>query len=229
MASTATDLELVISNYIRNHYEHKYKQNVPMALKYLTLQFSNKIIGCRLLTMKQDMEFFKMLSTKLPSIRRFNFLFRASDHKYSAAKFHKYCDNKGGTITIITSHCGNIFGGYTSISWNSNGGWLRDEKAFLFLIKSDDKSIQIQCPLLFELRKDDVKSAIYCKGNCGPIFGWGYDIFIDGNRNGYTEQYSYNTPKVKNLCGDNRNHKYFSNRYLFQVMDYEVFKINLDE
>ena len=176
-SSQSSDLQLVTFNYIRNQYEKKYKQDVPMALKYLTMKFSNRIIGCKLLTIKQDIKFFKLLTTKLPSIRRFNLLFRASDHKYSAAKFHEYCDNKPGTITIIKSNWGNIFGGYTSKSWTSNNFfYIKDENAFLFLIKSDDESIQIKCPLLLELDKDQVDYAIQGISGCGPIFGLGFDI-----------------------------------------------------
>ena len=34
--------------------------------------------------------------------------------------FHKKCDNKGETITLIQNEKGNIFGGYASISWISD-------------------------------------------------------------------------------------------------------------
>ena len=134
--SSPSEMELVTFNFIRNNYETQRKQSVPMALKYLTVQFSNKIIGCKLLTIKQDMDFFKLLVTKLPSIRKFNHLFRASDHQYSAAKFHDLCDDKEGTLVIIKSNWGNIFGGYTLKSWKQQyprtGHYERDEKAFLF-------------------------------------------------------------------------------------------------
>ena len=169
MASSPTDLELVIFNFIKNQYEKKSKQNVPMALKYLTIQFSKKIIGCNLLTIKEGLHFFNLLLTKLPSILLFKFLFRASDHEYSAKKFHEHCDGKPGTITIIKSNWGHVFGGYTSKSWKSspNGENVKDENAFLFLIKSDKQSLQIKCPLLLELRKDQVDCAIHCSRNCG--------------------------------------------------------------
>ena len=233
--SKPSDIELVICNFIRNQYEAKYKQNVPMALKYLTLKFSDRIIGCKLLTIKQDMDFFQLLSTKLPSIRRFKFLFRASDHQYSADKFHEYCDNKPGTITIIKSNHGNIFGGYTSKSWQSKYGYVKDERAFLFLIKSDDESVQSKCPLLLKLNKWKVDCAVYCYHLFGPTFGSGLDICIRNRCDrkirrdsrwsdvNYARQQSYDTPKVI-ICGGNTKDVSFSDRYLFQVKDYEVFQ-----
>ena len=237
-SSQPSDIELVTVYYIRNEYETKYKQNVPMALKYLTIQFSNRIIGCKLLTLKQDMEFFKLLNTKLPSIRRFNLLFRASDHKYLAKKFHEYCDNKGGTITIIKSNEGNIFGGYTSKSWASEYIWIRDENAFLFLIKSDDGSIENKCPLLLELKKGKANCAIHHSLAHGPVFGAGIDIRIQDRCNkkigkkpcfvtdNYSCLHSYGNHKndIRNICGGNVKDEYDVYSF-FQVDDYQVFQI----
>ena len=236
-SSLPTELELITFNYIRNHYEKKYKQNVPMALKYLTSKYSNMIIGCKLLTIKEDLNFFKLLSTKLSSIRKFNLLFRASDHNYSAAKFHEHCDDKGGTITIIKSNFGNIFGGYTSKSWKKlDTVWFKkDENAFLFLIKCDDKSLQYKCPLLLELKQKYVEYAILCT-NHGPTFGGGFDISINDNCNNklhnksnrfntnFSCQSSYDAPKVT-ICGGNTTDPDYPQKYLFQVIDYEVFQI----
>ena len=240
-ASQSNHLELVVFNFIRNHYEQKYKNNVPMALKCLMIRFSKKIIGCKLLTIKEDMQFVKLLLTKLPSIRRFNSLFKASDHTYSAAKFHDYCDNKGRTISIIESNWGNIFGGYTSKSWkppNKDGAYVKDENAFLFLIKSDDVSIQSKCPLLLELKKNKAKYGIYCDPGYGAVFGRN-DIFIHDNCNrgmdekscvsdqNYTAQISYHNDDIGkvNLCGGNRKDSIHPDAHLFQVIDYEVFQV----
>ena len=93
--------------------------NVPMTLKYVIMQFSKKKIGCKMLTFKEDIEFFKLLSSKLKEIithKTYKLLYRASEHNYLASStFHKLCDNHGPTITIIKSNFGNIFGGFTSI------------------------------------------------------------------------------------------------------------------
>ena len=44
-------------------------------------------------------------------------IYRASEHKYTAKSFHKYCDDKGPAMVIIKSSGGWIFGGYTTQSW----------------------------------------------------------------------------------------------------------------
>ena len=136
MSHRVKDIELVTWNYIRKEYDDKYAvQHMPIALKFIVLKFAKRIIGCRLLSIKEDLDFYQLLSTKLSSNPRLKLLFRASENYYSARKFHEKCDDKGATITIIQSNWGNIFGGYVSNSW---GKTTRDENAFLFIIKSDE-------------------------------------------------------------------------------------------
>ena len=236
--SNVSDLELVTFNYIRTEHEIKYKQNVPKVLKYLILKFSKKIIGCKLLTNKQDLDLYKLISSKLPSIRRFSLLFRASDHKYSAAKFHEHCDYKGPTISIIKSNFGNIFGGYTSKSWTSENRQKRDENAFLFLVASDDQKLRNKCPLLLELNKKYVRRAILAHSAFGPTFGAGSDIVIYDNCNKKIEKEelnwrhlsqahmcSYPHAEVKSICGGDVVIPNRPKVHLFQVMEYEVFQV----
>ena len=49
---------------------------------------------------------------------RFSLLFRASVHGKSAEDFHRCCDNKGATLSVIKTGV-YIYGGYTSKSWQS--------------------------------------------------------------------------------------------------------------
>ncbi|KAK8798796.1 hypothetical protein WA158_007880 [Blastocystis sp. Blastoise] len=55
--------------------------------------------------------------------KKWKLLFRASEHEYKASEFHKYCDNKGETITIIKqigkNNHENMFGAYTYKSANN--------------------------------------------------------------------------------------------------------------
>ena len=64
---------------------------------------------------------------------KFKLLYRGTDNVFSAVQFHKKCDSKGSTLTLLKSSKGKIFGGYTDIPWSSWGGWRkRNSKAFLF-------------------------------------------------------------------------------------------------
>ena len=228
-----SDLELIIMNYTREKYESKYnKRNIPMALKYLIISFSKKIIGCDMLTFKEDIDFFQLLSTKISSkIKKFKVLFIASDHDYSALKFKEHCNNKGPTITIIKSNFGNIFGGYTSKKW-CDRRWVSDESAFLFLIRSKDRCLQA-----FNIKKRKCDQAIFTdiSRGYGPTFGGGNDIFIGDKCNeikrvkkndNYTFQHSYDIDDV-NLSGsndvDDKNFDY--PQYFFTVIDYYVIQI----
>lgn len=50
-------------------------------------------------------------------------LYRASDHSYTSASFHAYCDqSQYATMIIIKTFDGWTFGGYTTKSWSSSQG-----------------------------------------------------------------------------------------------------------
>ncbi|KAK8799673.1 hypothetical protein WA158_006221 [Blastocystis sp. Blastoise] len=105
--------------------------------------------------------------------KKWKLLFRASEHEYKASEFHKYCDNKGETVTII-KHIGhnriiNIFGGYTNQSWNSSNSEKDSSNEFLFTLKNE-----------FNLPPTKYKHTgdgcgIACILKFGPIFGGGFD------------------------------------------------------
>lgn len=62
-------------------------------------------------------------------------IYRASEHGYSAEDFHNRCDNRGATLTIMKSKGkGNIFGGYTSVSWKKTDEPVQDNSAFVFSV-----------------------------------------------------------------------------------------------
>ena len=48
--------------------------------------------------------------------------------------FHKKCDNKGPTVTLIKSEEEYIFGGYTSISWSNGYDICLDNNSFIFTL-----------------------------------------------------------------------------------------------
>eukprot|EP01084_Bolivina_argentea_P103944 186165_1 len=225
------ELELIVWYYVRSHYENKFnKINIPMPLKYLILNFSKYIIGSTLLTNKEDMNFVKLLSSKISNIKQFKLLFQASKHKYLSSKFHELCDGKGSNICIVKSNFGNIFGGYISIKWESNNDWKDDKNAFLFLIRSNNKLQQKQCPIIY----DCIDTEYAVDNDAGPSFGRGHDLFIGDKCNEYptdkdafTDNYvyvgSYKYPdNHESICGGNLIDDEI---YFFQVLEYEVFQL----
>ena len=51
---------------------------------------------------------------------RWKLIYRASEHEYTASSFHAHCDNKGPTLILIKTIQGNIYGGFTTLSWNGS-------------------------------------------------------------------------------------------------------------
>jgi hypothetical protein len=73
-------------------------------------------------------------------------LMRGSEDGFTADKFHRLCDQKGPTLTVIQT-AGNlidpprIFGGYTSLSWQSPTVPADKADPHAFLFSLDHKSI----------------------------------------------------------------------------------------
>ncbi len=91
---------------------------------------------------------------------------------FSAEKFHNLCDNKGPSLTLIQTTNGNIFGGFTSASWESSGIFKFDKDAFIFSLDH-----QTKFPIT-----NHFNDAIFCKAKEGPTFGK-INISISDNSN----------------------------------------------
>ena len=61
----ARNTELIAWNFVREQYETQFnKRHIPVALKYIILKFCKQIIGCNLLTFKEDLDFYNFLASK---------------------------------------------------------------------------------------------------------------------------------------------------------------------
>ena len=50
-------------------------------------------------------------------------LYRASEHGFSARKFHAACDLKGSTVVLVKAAGSDaLFGGYNAYEWNGEWG-----------------------------------------------------------------------------------------------------------
>ena len=95
-----------------------------------------------------------------------------------AASFHRCCDGKGPTITIIQRSDGLCYGGYASQSWTSAGAWVQDFDAFLFRFHKDAQQMHTK-PEKF--KSNGSGNALRCTASYGPIFGYNYDLFTFGS------------------------------------------------
>ncbi|KAK8805921.1 hypothetical protein WA158_002577 [Blastocystis sp. Blastoise] len=208
----------LLENEMYNLFGDKGKEKVKEAMMIPQYFVGTKII------MNYSMEI--PLVNWLGKEKKWKLLFRASEHDWKASEFHKYCNNKGETVTII-KHIGhnnhiNIFGGYTDQSWESRTSWKSYSKEFLFTL-SNEHGIP---PTKYDYAIIDSSFGIGCSSSYGPVFGYGHGIHISdqchSNTNFYCYAHSYsevNTPQKSSLFVNTDD---ANSANMFTVEDYEV-------
>ena len=144
-------------------------------------------------------------------------LYRGSRDGMTANDFHKKCDNKGQTITLIKNEKGNIFGGYASIPWTNKDEYHRAPDSFLFTLKN----IHGTQPTKFPSKNE--QNEIYHNSKYGPIFGEadlgiGNDFIKNGGYSGFPYTYQDILGKGKSIFTGNNNNN-------FIIKEIEIFKI----
>ena len=143
---------------------------------------------------------------------QFQLIFRASKNGDSSGSFHKICNGKGPSVTIVKGKNGHIFGGYVTVPFSSDNKSHYDENAFLFSL-TNLKKIPIK-----------IKDQAVCHySNWDPYIGYKdhCDLAIHDeclNNNG-----SYCAPKSYDF---NRIDLIGTNEKEFGVSDYEVYLVN---
>lgn len=141
-------------------------------------------------------------------------IFKASESDKTPQAFHKACDGIAHTLVLV--RFGEYtFGGYTDALWSSEKiGVQKDSKnSFLFSVNNRKK---------FFIKSDQTKNAIYCRHNCGPVFGkGGLDLFVcNGNfTNNGSSPCSFESDTVS--FGFTTGEKYQE----FEIDDFEVFRV----
>nr|XP_046471679.1 uncharacterized protein LOC124213925 isoform X1 [Neodiprion pinetum] len=147
-------------------------------------------------------------------------IYRASNHGYSAASFHRHCDGIFPTYVLVMGGRGEICGGFSDVPWGkitTKGYYVSSEKAFLFTLTNN----QDVPPTKYDIVKKPF--AICYHPEIGPIFGAGADLLIASNCNVNTESYS-NLPH--SYDGEHASSSILMGDYHFTVLDYEVFTLN---
>jgi len=124
------------------------------------------------------------ISEWLPN-KRFVLLYKASVDGFLSANFHQKCDDKGPTVTIIQSkEGGNLFGGYTSQSWDSSNAYKQDPSAFIFTLTNPHAIPPTQYAI------KNIPRSIRGRASYGPLFGGGYDVRIVSGSNQNNSSYT---------------------------------------
>jgi len=104
-------------------------------------------------------------------------IYRGSRDGTTSNIFHNKCDNKGPTIILFKNEKGNIYGGYSPISWNTNDEWESVPEAFIFTL-TNIYNIE---PTKFNRTNDEY--GIYFDSDLGAWFG-------DNSNIGFVSDYS---------------------------------------
>ena len=170
--------------------------------------YSDRVLQkCKLINEKQIEIIQNWISPK--KYFKCKLLYDAKENGDKVSTYHSLCDNKGANLTIFSTNDNLILGGYLSVSFNENSGWIHDENAFLFSINPNEKYPSLDATYSFYGGKDR-----------GPTFG-GYNIeifdnFLNNDKN------KYNMNRV--TFDFNKKHKNSKDHY-FKVNDLQVYQV----
>lgn len=155
--------------------------------------------------------------------KNWSLLYKATRDGFSCDEFHRRCNSRGATLTLIQTrnrlYMKNrrvIFGGYTEVPWSSRLGFHCDPQAFLFLFVQEKLT-------RFNLRsKDQVAVSHYLTS--GPIFGLD-DIHICSRANEQNLSCTRFPYSYEDLQPNGKGRKTFSKSRNFLVGEIEVYKV----
>jgi hypothetical protein len=158
---------------------------------------------------------------------KWSLLYRGTRDGFGAKDFHSKCDGHSNTLTIVKAkESGFIFGGYTTVTWESSAGFKfkSDPNAFIFSLTNKDNK-----PVKMNIDPDPNRHgfAIYCRSSCGPSFGGGVDICIANNANTTMNSVSYlgSSYKHPQYAYDTDEAKSFlAGSHMFKLDEIEVYE-----
>ena len=118
--------------------------------------------GSILVTTEKANNFVKSIIPGLKASTVVNLLYRGSKDGWDAKDdFHRLCDKKGPTVTLVKSSADRVSGGFTTVSQGyGDGDFISDAKALVFSVDSE---------VMFPCIKHD--QAVYHNSSTGPRFG----------------------------------------------------------
>lgn len=143
---------------------------------------------------------------------KFELIFRKSNNGSNSTDFHKYCDDKGPTLSLIETKDNLIIGGFTPLNWKNDKGvsvYDFSNQTFIFSLNTMKK---------YDLIDPNKKKAIYNWVEYGPNFGDG-NIRLKKNLN-LGESCSHN------YCSFiNNDYNELTGSQNFYTKELEVFKV----
>jgi len=184
---------------------------------------NNGPFNSKILTFEQSLELMELCEFNLKE--KFNLLYRGSQDGFTGNDFHLKCDGQANTLTILKAKNSEfIFGGFTTVTWESGAHHKSDPNSFIFsLTNKDNKPCKINT--------SDAEHSIGCWSRYGPIFGSG-DIRLGTNL--ITNEWDLDTESYSDLgntyehsqyaCGTNEAKSFLAGSYEFELSEIEVYE-----
>jgi len=184
---------------------------------------STTFINSTILTQELGVSLMNLIGVPLNSeATRF---YQGSTHGFASANFHSKVDGINGTLTVIKSTTGNIFGGFTMINWGLPATYYTDPSAFIFSLVN-----KMNYSSLANNFKPPIANSVYTHPQYGPTFGGGHDIHVADQSNLHMNSYTNfgNTYALNNLTLFNSWNLTFQKSFLaggynFQTVEIEVY------
>ena len=122
----------------------------------------------------------------------FELIFKMTENGYDSKDFHKFCDDKEPTLTLVKTTKNKIFGGFTPLNWKNSEYGIIDESNQTFLFS------------LNEIKKYDLinKTDYAIHTTKGPYFG-ASDLLLGSNMTNMKNGISYANENCNFLSNNN--------------------------
>jgi hypothetical protein len=212
---------------------NEFEPNLTLLNQESSSSFSSSIFGSMKLKNCSNTDLFKsqILTGNQPNVLiklcefspndKWSLLYRGTRDGLGAQDFHSRCDNKSPTLSIFKAHDSSyIFGGFTTVSWDSTSEFKSDPNAFVFSITNKDNT-----PVKMKVDPNKSQYAIRCDSKFGPTFG--IDLCVANNANTTMNSrsnlgFTYSHPQYE--YGTNEAQTFLAGSYQFQLDEIEVYQ-----
>ncbi|EFA75352.1 hypothetical protein PPL_11429 [Heterostelium album PN500] len=161
---------------------------------------------------------FKIINGWLGGELSYELIYKGTKDGFESANFHTKCNGKGATLTVVKSSDGNVFGGYNSQSWNSNGAYCGDNKCFIYTMVNKNNIVPTKYAPI-----GNNTNIVYGNNGYGPTFGSGHDLYISNQCNVNQQSYQNFPHCYADTTGKAK--ATFATTYNFTVSEIEVFTV----
>jgi len=147
----------------------------------------------------------------------FQLIYKCNENNDSSNIFHKNCDGKQNVILLVETTEGIKFGGYSSVGFNSNSEYTKDNQAFIFSLNKKK---------IYNVKKD--KDTIYCCSGYGPCFCGtnSFNIYIGGDH--FLKEICNTSMCYNNTYEINSDYELNNSKSKFYVKKLEIYQIILN-